>query len=224
MVLARGGSKGIPKKNLVNFLGKPLVAWTIECALGAECISSVWVSSDDDEILKVAEDLGAKKLKRPVDISNDIASSEAGWLHALDHLVMLGETVDLVVAPQCTSPVRESTDFDRAIQLVLEDGYDSLFSACNIPDFNIWRRRDDQRLDSINYDYQRRERRQEKPDQYLENGSFYIFKPEILRTYQNRLGGNIGQYSMPIWKSFQIDEQEDLEFCELLMKSYLLRG
>lgn len=221
VVLARGGSQGIPGKNLKNFCGRPLVAWTVAHARDAAHIDSVWISSDDPEILAVGQEYGAQVIERPADISDSAASSESGWLHALDTLEGQGVNVTRMVAPQCTSPVRTPADFDGALELFESEGLDSLFSATSIPDFNIWRPQPDGSLDSYTYDYRRRERRQEKGEQFLENGSFWIFTPDILRSTANRMGGKIGIWRMEFWKSFQIDEPEDLRFCEVLMRAYL---
>ena len=224
VILARGGSQGIPGKNLRDFCGKPLVAWTVEHARDAARIDSVWVSSDDPEILAVGEAYGASPIERPQAISDGTASSESGWLHALDVLSEKGIVVTRMIAPQCTSPVRSAQDFDGALTLFEDEKLDSLFSATPIPDFNIWRPQADGTLDSYTYDYRRRERRQEKGEQFLENGSFWIFTPEVLRGSGNRMAGKIGIWRQEFWKSFQIDEPEDLRFCETLMRVYLLEG
>lgn len=221
VILARGGSRGIPRKNVTDFCGKPLIAWTIEQALAAEAITSVWVSSDDAEILDVSRRFGAETITRPPAIADDMASSESGWLHALDFFDAENISIDVLVTPQCTSPVRTPGDYDQAIRIFERDGLDSLFSATSVPDFNLWREGGDGVLDSFTYDYRRRERRQEKGDQFLENGSFWLTRPHIIRELGNRLGGNIGVWCMEFWKSFQIDEPEDLRFCETLMRSYL---
>ena len=192
MIPARAGSKGIRRKNLTNFCGKPLVLWTIEQALAAERIGSVWVSSDDAAILELAAGAGARVIERPSEISDDAASSESCWLHAIDSIEAERETIDILVAPQCTSPVRESADFDTAVALFERDGYDSLFSATPVPDFNIWRPDAEARLQSLTYDYRNRGRRQDKAVQYLENGSFWVLKPSVLRRHDNRLGGAKG--------------------------------
>lgn len=221
VIPARGGSKGIASKNLVDFCGKPLVVWTIEQALAAQRIDSVWVSSDDANILEVATRAGANALKRPTEIAGDAATSESCWLHAIDAIDAGGEEpIDILVAPQCTSPVRKAEDFDAAVALFEREQYDSLFSATPIPDFNIWRTDADGCLDSFTYDYRNRERRQEKYPQYLENGSFWIVKVAVLRDQGNRLGGSIGAYTMDFWKSFQIDEPDDVRFCAALMREY----
>src|SRR5262245_58372852 len=115
IILARGGSKGIPKKNIIDFCGKPLMAWTIEnCAQGG--CNSVWVSSDSAEILEVAEKYGAKTILRPAEISDDFATSESGWKHAIEYIeAQTGEKIDWVVAPQVTSPLREAKDIANGI-------------------------------------------------------------------------------------------------------------
>ena len=124
-------------------------------------IDSVWVSSDDARILEVAEHAGARPLARPAVISGDAATSES-WLHAIDEIdQLMGRPVDVLVAPQCTSPVRLAKDFDAAIASFERGAYDSLFSATSIPDFNIWRPVAEGQLDSFTYDYRQRGRRQD---------------------------------------------------------------
>jgi N-acylneuraminate cytidylyltransferase len=222
IIIARGGSKGLPGKNLLNVCGKPLLQWTIEQALDAKFISSIWVSSDSEQILDLSHKLGVKTIFRPDKFSNDISTSESAWLHAIDYINEKEKSdIDVILAPQCTSPIRESKDFDESITEFLSEDYDSLFSASLATDFNLWRYDDRKKLFSYTYDYLKRGRRQEKPKQIVENGSFYIFKTNLLRETNNRLGGKIGAYIMELWKSFQIDEHSDLEFCENLMKNYL---
>lgn len=223
LIPARGGSKGIPGKNLIDFCGKPLLAWSIEQAKRAEGISSVWVTSDSPEILQVAEKYGARAIRRPAVLSGDTATSESAWLHAMDEIEKQGEVIELVVAMQATSPLREPEDLDRGIRDLKTQGLDSLFSCAKLEDFYIWERSSSGALSSLNYDYKNRKRRQDVAQQYVENGSFYIFKPEILRKTGNRLGGNLGITLMDFWKSFEIDSLSGLHMCEILMKGYLLK-
>ena len=223
VIPARGGSKGIPSKNLIDFCGKPLVVWTIEQALAARCIDSVWVSSEDPAILDISARAGAQTIQRPTELAGDTVSSESCWLHAIDTIDDRGDDpVDILVAPQCTSPVRDENDFDDAMKVFEQGAFDSLFSATSVPDFNIWRSNDEGCLDSFTYDYRKRGRRQEKADQFLENGSFWIVKAPLFREWNNRLGGRIGTYAMAFWKSFQIDEPDDVRICAALMREYLL--
>jgi N-acylneuraminate cytidylyltransferase len=222
IILARGGSKGIPGKNIINFCGKPLLVWTIEQLKQVKEIDSIWVSSDSEQILSVARDYGTYTICRPDEISGDKATSESGWLHALDYIEEEAGTVNVVVAPQVTSPLREPNDVKNGLSVFYEGQYDSLFSACEVEDFFLWKMSSGGELISLNYDYKNRKRRQDITRQYLENGLFYIFKPDILRKYNNRLGGKIGAVKMDIWKMFEIDTMEDLRICEALMKAFLL--
>jgi len=222
IILARDGSKGIPNKNIVNFCGKPLLAWSIEQAKKTNGISSVWVSSDSDKILEIARQNGAKIIHRPKSLSTSTSSATSGYLHAIDHIEKKGHRVDLVIAIQATSPVRESSDIEKGLKKFVKSKYDSMFSASLIGDFFIWKKKKNGLYTSINYDYKKRPRRQEFPEQYVENGSFYIFKPAILKKFNNQLGGKVGITTMEFWKSFEIDEVEDLELCEIIMNHYLL--
>lgn len=220
IIPARGGSKGIPRKNLIELCGKPLVAWSVLQASGAAAIESVWVTSDSDEILEVSRAFGAKGVRRPAEIAGDDATSEAAWLHALDVIEREGGPVDAIVGLQPTSPIREAGDLQGAVEHFREAGLDSLFSSCEIDDFFIWRREADGRLDGTNHDWRRRERRQQIERKYLENGSFYVFKTSLLRATNNRLGGRIGTFAMAKHKMFQIDAIGDIQLCEAIMRGY----
>ncbi len=220
IILARSGSKGIPQKNIVDFCGKPLLAWTIEhCLAGG--VDMVYVSSDADEILDVGEKYGARSIKRPEEISGDEATSESGWLHALEVIEGDHGQVDWVLAPQVTSPLRTADDIRKGLESVKSGKYDSLFS-CNIAEDLFFWQYTSGILDSFNYDWKNRQRRQDFPKQYIENGSFYLFRPEVLRKNNNRFGGRIGVIEMVFWKMFEIDSMEDLRMCSALMKEFLI--
>ena len=213
IIPARSGSKGLPGKNIVNFSEQPLLSWTIQQAKNSKYVDSVYVSSDDDEILSISEYYGAKKIKRPANISGDFATSESCLLHFLEQI----GNIDVVLFLQATSPLRETKDIDEAIEKFVEGSYDSMFSATKLEDFFIWAIKDGQPK-SYNYDYRNRKRRQDISDQVVENGSFYLFRPEILYEYSNRLGGNIGFHLMEEWKIHEIDNEEDLMLCEFIFK------
>ena len=220
IILARGGSKGIPGKNIIDFCGKPLIVWTIEQLQKTRGINSIWVSSDSEEILFISQAYGAEIIHRPAEISGDAATSESGWLHALDYIENKIGCVDLVVAPQVTSPLRESTDIERGLSDFYKQECDSMFSCSIVKGLFFWERAQNGTLKSINYDYKNRKRRQDIFKQYIENGSFFIFKPEILRKFNNRLGGKIGVTEMEFWKMFQIDEPSDIKLCQVIMRGY----
>ncbi|MBA7512822.1 CMP-N,N'-diacetyllegionaminic acid synthase [subsurface metagenome] len=223
IILARGGSKGIPNKNIIDFCGKPLIVWTIEQLQMVKGIDSIWVSSDSEEILSISQTCNTEIIYRPVEIAGDLATSEAGWLHALEHIEKKMGYVDLVVAPQVTSPLRDPVDIENGLSDFRKQKCDSMFSCSAVKGLFFWERALGGKLKSINYEYKNRERRQDAFKQYIENGSFYIFKPRVLRKYNNRFGGKIGMTEMEFWKMFQIDEPSDIKLCQIIMHGYGLK-
>jgi CMP-N,N'-diacetyllegionaminic acid synthase len=221
IIPARGGSKGVPNKNIMDFCGKPLIAWTIENCSQSKYVDEVWVSSDSKEILDISKKYGAKIIQRPDGISGDLASSESAWIHAIE-FIEKNNNIDLVLAPQVTSPLREVQDIDNAFKLFQDGGYDSMFASSVVEGCFFWQNNENNKLESINYDYHNRQRRQDIKEKIVENGSFYIFKPEIIQKYNNRLGGKIGFSKMNFWKMFEIDTLEDVRICQALMQEFLL--
>ncbi|MCJ9729401.1 acylneuraminate cytidylyltransferase family protein [Bradyrhizobium sp. PRIMUS42] len=219
VIAARGGSKGIPHKNLLDLCGKPLIAWTVEQARAARGVDVVAVSSDSDQILAAAEAAGAVGVRRPDDISGDLASSESAWLHALDATDQRMGRFERIVALQATSPIREPGDIENALATFDRDHLDSLLSVCEVEDYFNWRI-GRSGPEPINYDYRNRRMRQQIEKRYLENGSFYVLIPSLLREQNNRLGGKIGFHVMERHKMFQIDRPEDVKLCAAIMQSY----
>ena len=219
VIAARGGSKGIPHKNLLDLCGKPLIAWTVEQARAARGVDVVAVSSDSDNILAAAEAAGAVGVRRPDNISGDLASSESAWLHALDATEARMGRFERVVALQATSPIREPGDIESALATFDHDHLDSLLSVCEVEDYFNWRI-GASGPEPINYDYRNRRMRQQIEKRYLENGSFYVLIPTLLREQNNRLGGKIGFHVMERHKMFQIDRPEDVKLCAAIMRSY----
>ncbi len=220
VIPARGGSKGIPRKNLIELCGKPLVAWSILQARAARGVDSVWVSSDSDEILDVAAAHGARPIKRPAEIAGDTASSESAWRHALDVIESGGTRVTRVLGMQPTSPIREPSDIEGALHQFEREQLDSMLSCCEVEDFFIWKVPADGQPAGVNHDHRQRLRRQSIEKRYLENGSFYVFKPQLVREHDNRLGGRMGIYVMAKHKMFQIDNLEDVKLCQAIMRGY----
>jgi len=219
IIPARGGSKGIPGKNIKPLAGKPLIHWSISQALESQRVNAgVYVSSDSDAILSEAVKAGATAIKRPDNLASDSASSESALQHAID-IVQAVQPVDLIVFLQCTSPIRKQDDIDNAIAQLLEEQADSLLSVLTIKDYFVWQA-GEQRADSatsVNFDYNHRQRRQDLPTQYLENGSIYVFKPNVLVEYGNRLGGKIALYPMEKYCSQQIDDEAEFKLCEAIL-------
>lgn len=217
IIPARGGSKGIPKKNIIDFCGRPLIYWTIAQALKTKEIDSVFVTSDCDEILNMALSFGTEVIRRPSEIAGDEVDSEPALLHALQ---VIGFQPEIVVMLQATSPLRKPEDLSLAIKQFRRLKLDSSFSAALLEDFLIWEKNAAGEMNSFNYDYKHRGRRQDRKPQYVENGSFYLFKPEII-AQGNRLGGKIGIFLMDMWQSFEIDAREDVELVKLLFEQKL---
>jgi CMP-N,N'-diacetyllegionaminic acid synthase len=222
IIPARGGSKGIPRKNLIDFCGRPLISWSILQGLGSRFIDSVWVTSDDAEILDISRQYGARCIQRPSEISGDTACTESALNHALDCIASQGIHVSLVVVMQPTSPIRESEDLDQCITEFHLKHYDSMLSVVETEDHFTWRFSKLGEPESVNYNYLLRKPRQELEKQYLENGSIYLVRPKLLQTFHNRLAGKIGMYIMPRYKMFQIDHPSDIRLCSAIMKSYIL--
>ena len=216
IIPARGGSKGIKKKNIHPVGLKPLLAFSIEDAKQVKAITRTVVSTDDSEIAEVAKKFGAEIVWRPDNISDDLSISEEALLHVLDYLKEQEKyEPDIVVFLQATSPLRTAKDIEAALTKFQADKADSLLSASRLHGF-IWRLYDDGPR-PLNYDYRKRPMRQEAPLDLLESGSIYIFKPWVIRKCHNRLGGKISVYVMNALDAFQIDEPEDLDIMERLI-------
>lgn len=213
IIPARAGSKGIINKNIIDFCGKPLIAWSIEQALASNSISQVYVTTNGENIAKVAKEYGASIIWRPEELALDTSDSESAIIHAIDQIE---EEFDSVVFLQATSPIRRIDDIEKAIMAFQKGGYDSLFSMSILEDYCIWKKRDN-KLSSFSYDYKMRGRRQEREKLYLENGSIYIFKKDLLLREHNRLGGSIGMFEMPFECSYEIDSSKDIPICEFFM-------
>lgn len=216
IIPARGGSKGLPGKNIKPLNGIPLLTHSVQHALHSKFDKKVVVSTDDSAIAEVAIASGAEVIERPIDISGDTASSESALIHALTSVENSGYIPDLIVFLQCTSPIREPDDIDNAIDLIIKEQSDSLLSASPNHRF-IWKK-GPEGFYSVNYDYNKRQRRQDLEPEFVENGSIYIFKPWVLKKNNNRLGGKVSLYLMSDESSYEIDSAMDFMIIENLMK------
>jgi CMP-N,N'-diacetyllegionaminic acid synthase len=193
IIPARGGSKRLQRKNVLPLGGKPLIAHSIEQAMSCPYVRSVQVTTDDREIADVARKYGAEVVDRPETLAQDTSTSESAVLHAMEAMTELNED-SIVLFMQCTSPVRAEDDLKKAIEAFHEKGADSMLSVspCHV---YLWRS-SNEGLVSVNYDYRNRQRRQDMEPEYNENGSFYLFKPWVIRENNNRLGGKIALHVM----------------------------
>ena len=219
IIPARGGSKGIPKKNLRRLRGKPLLCHSIEHALHARLVDRVIVSTDDDEIAAVSLQSGAEVIRRPPELAGDNVASEDALLHVLDSLAKHGEVEpDLVVFLQATSPVRRQENIDGAIQVLRSGDFDSVFSVSPAHGF-VWEVREGEPR-PLTYDPGSRPMRQQIGERVMENGSIYVFRPAVLRKYGVRMGGKIGIYRMGFLEALQIDEPDDLALAEWILERW----
>ena len=225
LIPARGGSKSIPRKNLKILAGKPLIAWSIESALNAKARGRVVVSTDDDEIAKVALSYGAEvPFRRPSYLATDEAQTEPVIIHAIRQLAQhLEYRPKAVVLLQPTSPIRKPGTIDKAISKFESSQANSLLSVREIHPF-LWRAGKDSAISG--YDYRNRPRRQDIAASdvlYEENGSIYITELETLMKGQNRLGGRIELFVIDSIENCDIDTLGDFEFVAALLKGIVIQ-
>lgn len=217
IIPARGGSKRVVRKNLLSLAGHPLVGLSVLHARQSKYIDAVYVSTDDEEVGAIARAYGAEVIARPVELAHDEATSESALVHVLDERNRRGlSDPDLLVFLQCTSPVRRLGDIDGAIEKLVSESADSVFSACE-NNLLIWAVKDGKPY-SLNYDFRRRQREQDMAVQYRENGSIYVLRPDVLRQHNNRLGGKIAVYEMDYWSSFQLDTPEHVDLLNWILR------
>ncbi len=215
IIPARGGSKGIPRKNVKLLNNKPLIAYSIEQSLHSKLINKTYVSTEDNEIKRISIEYGAEVIDRPQELAGDTVSTEAVFLHVAEYLK---NDFNYMVLLQPTSPIRYPRQIDEAIDIIIKKKGDSLLSVYK-NEYSLWNKNGS----SINYDYKNRPRRQDRDWEFVENGSIYITKKEILINEKNRLGGKILMYKMPKWMSFEIDKIFDFELIEWLLTSKYLK-
>lgn len=224
VIPVRGGSKGIPRKNIKPIAGKPLVAWTIEQALAAqtalagEHMVDVLVSTDDAEIAEVARAHGAQvPFMRPTHLAEDTTATEPVVEHAIEFYTAAGQRPDAVMLLQATSPVRLPGTLERAIRQFSVSGSDSMVGVIPIGPF-IWTATEPP---TAQYEVMARPRRQEltrETFRYRENGSMYITKTELYETLHNRLGGAIELFMLDEVEGVDIDAMIDFTVAEHQLK------
>jgi YrbI family 3-deoxy-D-manno-octulosonate 8-phosphate phosphatase len=209
IIPARGGSKGIPRKNLQTVAGSPLIVRTVRAALGASSIDRVYVTTDDDEIAEVARAAGAEIVLRPTDLAGDTASSESALLHALTAIAELGVgEPDAVVMLQCTSPFTTPADIDGTTSLLGPDAADSAFTAAATHSF-LWRR-DARGAQAVNHDAAMRPRRQDREQEFVETGAVYAMATPGFLERGHRFFGRTDLFEVPTERALEIDTPADL--------------
>ena len=219
VIPVRGGSKGIPRKNLRDVGGKPLVVWTIEQALEAKDVRVV-VSTEDEEIASVARAAGAEVIDRPAELAQDTTATEPVIVHAMDYLRdKEGYEPEFVMLLQATSPVRLPGTLARAVRQFVENGKDSMVGVIPMGPF-VWRWYPDAEP-TAEFEVMARPRRQELTKEtyrYRENGSMYITKTRVYTEHHNRLagypGGSIDLFILDEIEGVDIDAPIDFSVAE----------
>lgn len=218
VIPARAGSRGVKDKNIKEFAGKPLIYWALSAANDSPIIEKVIVPTDSKKIRKIVEDFSFKKTKV-------IGRSREGSLGTSPSEMVLMETAKKyrfkdIVFLQATNPFIKASDIDNAYKYYKKEKFDSLFTGVEQKRF-IWAR-SKSRANALNYDYNKRPRRQDFKPFLVENGAFYITSKENLFKHKNRLSGKVGAYPMKPYSYFELDEANDWPIAEaLFMKNYL---
>lgn len=217
VIPARGGSKGIPHKNLLPLAGRPLIAHAIEQASRAQSISRLVVSTDDADIGAVARTSGAEVVWRPASISGDDASSESALLHAIGTLYQNAEPLpDLIIFLQCISPLTLAEDIDGVVQALLTEEADSALAVTPFHYF-LWQQNDDGDAVGINHDKRVRPLRQQRKPQFRETGAVYVMRTAGFLQTRHRFFGKTALYLMPSERCLEIDEPFDFRVAEWLL-------
>lgn len=219
VIPARGGSKGVPGKNIKELAGKPLIVYTIEAAITSNIFEKVIVSTDSPQIAEIAVDFGAEvPFLRPQEISGDLTSSDDVIFHALSYYQQQGIEYEEVCKLQPTSPLRNSRHLQEAYQLFCERNADFLVSVCECEHSPLWSGvvGDDLRLDNFISEKVKRACRQDLPTYYRLNGAIYMGKTNQFYENKSFLGKNSVAYIMRQEDSVDIDSQLDFKIAEII--------
>ena len=217
IIPARGGSKRLPRKNILDLNGKPLIAYSVEAGLNSKYIDKVIVSSDDEEILNISKQFGADTIKRPNELATDTATS----FDAIKHTIENTNKYDYIVLLQPTSPLRDEKHIDEAIELLEHKNADAVVSVCEMDHSPLWSNTLDDSLSMSNFlkDEVLNKRSQDLEVYYRLNGAIYICKTDkLLEEKSFFLKENIFAYKMDRKSSVDIDEEIDFKMAALLLK------
>jgi len=225
VTLARGGSKSIPRKNIKNIAGKPLIGHTVSEALKSRYLTRYIVSTDDEEIQKISINLGAEApFIRPEVLSSDTASSVAALQHAVNWAEeQEGCAYDYIVELMCTNPLKTVEDIDSAISKILETDADSVIAVHLLEDHHPARIKkiiNDKITDFCVEETPESRRQDLKPDAYIRSGSIYVLKRDHLMIDNRRYGSNNSRpYILPAEKAVNVDSEIDFLVAELMLES-----
>ena len=219
-IFARGGSKGVPGKNIRLLDGKPLIAHAIEIGLGSKFIKRMIVSTDDPNIAETARNYGAETpFMRPPELAGDNSPEWLAWRHALKELERVGEKVDLFVSLPATAPLRSARDVDACIELFLEGGADAVITAKNAsrhPAFNMITLDRDENAHLVMSPDKTITRRQDAPVVYDMTTVAYVLRLDFIFKADAIFQGRVKAVLVPDERALDIDTELDFAFAEFL--------
>ena len=219
IIPARGGSVGIPRKNLRSVGGVPLIGRAVHSALSAQRVTRVVVSTDAADIAACTLDHGGEVIDRPADLAGPTASSESALLHALDVLRdRESYEPDIVVFIQSTTPLLTANDIDGTIEKLIAEAADSALAVAPFHRY-LWQRSDDGTAIGINHDSSVRKRRQDIKPQYIETGGVYVMRTAGFLAARHRFFGKIAMHVVPEHGAIEVDNAADLVVAESLLRS-----
>ncbi|MGB9927145.1 MAG: cytidylyltransferase domain-containing protein [Methanosarcina sp.] len=222
IIPARGGSKGIPRKNIKLLAGKPLIAYTIEEALKSKYLNQVVVSTEDEEIENISKRYGAEVIRRPSSLARDDSPTIDSVLHAFEALDIKKEKTYIIVLLQPTSPLRTFEDIDNAIKLFLNKKCESVISVCEYGHSPYWAYKvEEEYLKPVFGNTYLKMRRQDLPKCYMPNGAIYISTVDFLKDFKNFSHLKTYPYLMPFIRSIDIDSDIDFIFAEAILNSLI---
>ncbi len=215
---ARGGSKGLPRKNVRSFLGEPLVGRAVRIASEAGIFDRIVVNTDDNEIAAAAKEAGAQIIWRPEVLGTDSAEVDPLMQWSIREMGIPPDSDEVMALLYCTAPLREARDIAKTVRLVESGEYDSALTLVETSDY-LWRRNHDV-FEPTNYDpTQRAARQEENWNQFKENKAVYAFRVRDLMASGCRLSGRIGAVFMDADRSIDIDTLQEFRIAEAIVKT-----
>jgi CMP-N-acetylneuraminic acid synthetase len=219
-VFARGGSKGLPRKNALELGGIPLIAHSILKAKQVSAISKVFVSTDDPELTEVAQRYGAQVIERPAELATDTSSELDAWRHAVEFLVARGERFDVFVSLPATSPLRSVRDIQDCIDALDEksDTVITVTAASRNPYFNMVIKNSDGSCEIMNKSEDGYSRRQDAPEVFDITTVAYALRPDHILAGRGVLQGRVRSVEIPRERAVDIDDIWDFKLAEVIFK------
>ncbi len=222
IIPARGGSKGLPRKNILDLCGKPLIAWTIEKALGSRYIDKLVVSTENQEIAKISKKYGAQVVERPEELARDESPTIDAIMHVINWFEKRGEYFDIIILLEPTSPLRKENDLDNAIELFIEniDSADSLVSVgeVHLENPHITKKIENGYVRSLIEIGKDIYQRQQLSKVYFPYGVIYLALMSALKNYKTFYMERTIPYFIERWQNYEIDDIYDFICIEAILQ------